>query len=91
MRTPSPPDLARSSSRSSTGRSIDHRLNGIAGVANTGRDMNWTGHHFGQANWYAYGRLAWNPGLSARRELRDEWIAMTWGHADRRPARRSSR
>jgi alpha-glucuronidase len=57
-----------------------HRLNGIAGVANTGRDENWTGHHFGQANWYAYGRLAWNPDLRAE-EIADEWIRMTWGHA----------
>jgi alpha-glucuronidase len=53
---------------------------GIAGVANTGRDTNWTGHDFGQANWYAFGRLAWNPDLSAR-AIADEWIAMTWGHA----------
>lgn len=55
-----------------------HRLNGMAGVANTGRDENWTGHHFAQANWYAYGRLAWNPDLGAG-EIADEWIAMTWG------------
>jgi alpha-glucuronidase len=53
---------------------------GIAGVANTGRDLNWTGHHFAQANWYAYGRLAWNPNLSAG-EIADEWIKMTWGAA----------
>jgi alpha-glucuronidase len=53
---------------------------GIAGVANTGSDTNWTGHHFGQANWYAYGRLAWDPGLSSA-ALADEWIRMTWGHA----------
>ena len=57
-----------------------YRLTGIAGVANTGRDTNWTGHHFGQANWYAYGRLAWNPALSADAIAR-EWIGMTWGHA----------
>jgi alpha-glucuronidase len=54
-----------------------HRLNGIAGVANTGTDPNWTGHDFAQANWYAYGRLAWNPDLTAE-EIADEWIAMTW-------------
>ena len=41
-----------------------YRRTGMAGVANTGRDVNWTGHHFGQANWYAYGRLAWNPDLA---------------------------
>jgi alpha-glucuronidase len=52
----------------------------IAGVANTGRDVNWTGHHFGQANWYAFGRLAWDPDLSAA-AIADEWIRMTWGDA----------
>ena len=57
-----------------------HRLNGIAGVANTGSDVNWTGHDFAQANWYAYGRLAWNPDLGAT-EIADEWITMTWGHS----------
>jgi len=57
-----------------------HRLNGIAGVANTGSDVNWTGHDFAQANWYAYGRLAWNPDLGAA-EIADEWITMTWGHS----------
>src|SRR5690606_42122791 len=36
---------------------------GMAGVANTGSDRNWSGSHFDQANWYAFGRLAWNPGL----------------------------
>ena len=62
-----------------------HRLNGIAGVANTGNDANWTGHDFGQANWYAFGRLAWNPDLGAD-AIADEWIGMTWGHS---PALRS--
>ena len=50
---------------------------GIAGVANVGNDRNWTGSQFNQANWYAYGRLAWNPGLSSA-EIADEWIRMTW-------------
>ena len=54
------------------------RRSGIAGVANTGRDVNWTGQDFGQANWYAFGRLAWDPGLSAG-AIADEWIRMTWG------------
>ena len=54
------------------------RRSAIAGVANTGRDVNWTGHHFGQANWYAFGRLAWDPDLSAA-AIADEWIRMTWG------------
>jgi alpha-glucuronidase len=56
------------------------RRTGIAGVANTGSDINWSGHHFAQANWYAFGRLAWDPGLSAG-AIADEWIRMTWGHA----------
>jgi alpha-glucuronidase len=50
---------------------------GIAGVANTGRDINWCGHDFAQANWYAYGRLAWDPGRGAD-AIADEWIRMTW-------------
>jgi alpha-glucuronidase len=54
-----------------------YRRTGIAGVANTGRDVNWTGHDFAQANWYAFGRLAWNPDLLAE-AIADEWIRMTW-------------
>jgi alpha-glucuronidase len=57
-----------------------YKQTGIAGVANTGTDRNWTGHEFGQANWYAFGRLAWNPDLTAA-AIADEWIAMTWSHA----------
>jgi alpha-glucuronidase len=56
------------------------RETGIAGVANTGQDVNWTGHDFGQANWYAFGRLAWDPALGAA-AIADEWIRMTWGGA----------
>jgi len=56
-----------------------YRRSGMAGVANTGSDVNWTGHDFGQANWYAYGRLAWNPGLTSA-QIADEWVAMTWTH-----------
>ncbi len=52
------------------------RLTGIAGVANTGSDRNWTGHHMLQANWYAFGRLAWSPQLSPQ-ELAGEWIRLT--------------
>lgn len=52
------------------------RRTGIAGVANTGSDRNWTGHHFAQANWYAFGRLAWNPYLESR-QIAGEWIRMT--------------
>ena len=56
------------------------RRTGIAGVANTGRDPNWCGHHFAQANWHAFGRLAWDPGLAAE-AIAEEWIRMTWGQA----------
>ncbi|MFH0991363.1 MAG: alpha-glucuronidase family glycosyl hydrolase [bacterium] len=57
----------------------DHALSGIAGVANTGTDRNWTGHLFGQANWYAFGRLAWNHYLTPE-EIADEWIRMTFSN-----------
>lgn len=54
------------------------RLAGIAGVANIGLDKNWCGHHFSQANWYAFGRLAWNPNLKSD-EIAREWLAATFG------------
>ena len=53
------------------------RLTGIAGVANTGSARNWTGHDFAQSNWYAFGRLAWNPDLKSEAIAR-EWIALTF-------------
>jgi alpha-glucuronidase len=56
-----------------------HNTSSIIAVANTGSDRNWCGHHFSQANWYAYGRLAWNHQLSAE-EIADEWIRMTWSN-----------
>jgi alpha-glucuronidase len=59
------------------GNLFGQRLTGIAGVANTGTDRNWTGHHFGQANWYAFGRLAWNPDTPSK-QIADEWIRMTF-------------
>ena len=52
------------------------RLVGIAGVANIGLDTNWCGHHFSQANWYAFGRLAWNPTLTSE-QIAQEWINQT--------------
>ncbi|MBS1786229.1 MAG: alpha-glucuronidase [Acidobacteria bacterium] len=52
------------------------RLTGIAGVANTGSDRNWTGQDLTQSNWYAFGRLAWNPDLTSR-QIADEWIRQT--------------
>ena len=54
------------------------RLVGIAGVANIGLDTNWCGHHFSQANWYAFGRLAWNPTLSSE-QIAKEWLELTFG------------
>ncbi|WP_259016912.1 alpha-glucuronidase family glycosyl hydrolase [Emticicia fluvialis] len=53
-----------------------HQLSLMAGVANTGSDNNWTGHPFNQANWYAFGRLAWDYTLSSE-QIASEWIAMT--------------
>ena len=52
-------------------------LKGIAGVANIGKDRNWCGHHFSQANWYAYGRLAWEPSLSSK-DIAEEWLQLTF-------------
>lgn len=51
----------------------------MAGVANVGTDRNWTGSHFDQANWYALGRLAWDPERSSR-EIAEEWTRLTWGN-----------
>ncbi len=53
-------------------------LSGMAGVANVGSDRNWTGSDFDQANWYAFGRLAWDPEASAR-EIAEDWVRMTFG------------
>src|SRR4029078_5298651 len=47
-------------------------ITGLAGVLNTGLDPNWTGHHISQSNWYAMGRMAWNPELSAH-AIAEEW------------------
>jgi alpha-glucuronidase len=55
------------------------KISGIAGVANTGTDRNWTGHIFAQANWFALGRLAWDHDLSAE-EIAEEWIKLTLSH-----------
>lgn len=61
-----------------TGGSIfDQKITAIAGVANIGEDINWNGHHFAQANWYGYGRLAWNNQMSSE-QIADEWIQMTF-------------
>ena len=59
------------------GSADDHALSGMAGVSNIGSDLNWTGHPFGQANWYALGRLAWNHDLTAA-QIANEWIRQTY-------------
>ena len=67
------------------------RLVGIAGVANIGLDKNWCGHHFSQANWYAFGRLAWNPALTSE-EIAKEWLNQTFGLSpDPSPVREGSK
>jgi alpha-glucuronidase len=57
----------------------DSPMTGIAGVANVGRDENWCGHDFAQANWFAFGRLAWDSNISSE-QIADEWVRMSWGN-----------
>ena len=59
-----------------------HALTGMTGVANIGADRNWSGSHFDQANWYVYGRMAWNPDLSSR-AIAEEWVRMTFSNDER--------
>lgn len=59
------------------GKLDDQQLTGMAGVANIGMDINWCGHPFAQANWYAFGRLCWNTDLSAN-QIAEEWLRMTF-------------
>lgn len=54
-----------------------NKVTAISAVANIGEDTNWCGHHFAQANWYAFGRLAWNHQLTSE-QIADEWIKMTF-------------
>lgn len=61
----------------STGEIYPSKISAIAGVANTGNDENWCGHHFAQANWFAFGRLAWNPDCNDN-AITEQWIKMTW-------------
>jgi alpha-glucuronidase len=60
-----------------TGKVYPQKFTACAGVANIGEDTNWCGHHFAQANWYAFGRLAWNPELSES-QIADEWLQQTF-------------
>ncbi|WP_101309053.1 alpha-glucuronidase family glycosyl hydrolase [Labilibaculum manganireducens] len=66
-------------SRITDGSVYDDSITAVAGVANIGLDSNWCGHHFAQANWYAFGRLAWNHQLSARK-IAKEWLMQTFSH-----------
>jgi len=58
-----------------------HTISGIAGVSNIGSDLNWTGHPFAQANWFGFGKLAWNPNLDAE-TIADEWLRCTFSNDD---------
>lgn len=59
----------------------DKKITGMAGVANIGTDINWTGHPFAQANWYGFGRLAWDPELDSR-EIAKEWLRATFSNKE---------
>lgn len=62
------------------GSLYNHKITGIAGVANIGNDINWTGHPFAQANWFGFGQLAWNPYLDSD-EIADDWLRMTFSNS----------
>jgi alpha-glucuronidase len=75
-------DTYRKGKGSTVGKVVDgslhgHAISGMAGVSNIGNDLNWTGHPFAQANWYGFGRLAWDPGLSAE-DIAEEWLKLTY-------------
>lgn len=61
------------------GSLFQYKYSGITAVSNIGNDYNWTGHTLAQANLYGFGRLTWNPDLSAE-TITDEWIGQTFGH-----------
>ncbi|NCI50966.1 alpha-glucuronidase [Sediminibacterium roseum] len=63
--------------RVTDGSVYPQKISAIAGVANIGLDTNWCGHDFAQANWYAFGRLAWNNRLKSE-QIADEWIRLTF-------------
>jgi len=66
--------------RCTDGSIYSQKYTAIAGVANVGLDSNWCGHQFAQANWYAFGRLAWNNGLTSD-QIADEWLKLTFGNS----------
>ncbi len=65
--------------RCTDGSIYHHKYTAIAGVSNIGLDANWTGHHFAQANWYAFGRLAWNNKLTSN-DIAEEWLKLTFSN-----------
>ncbi|MDP4208834.1 MAG: alpha-glucuronidase [Bacteroidota bacterium] len=67
--------------RCTDGSIFAQKYTAIAGVANVGLDANWCGHHFAQANWYAFGRLAWNNRLASE-TIADEWLKLTFGKTE---------
>lgn len=66
--------------RTTDGSIFPQKHTAIAGVANIGLDANWCGHDFAQANWYAFGKLAWNNMLTSEK-IADEWLRLTYGKA----------
>jgi alpha-glucuronidase len=67
--------------RCTDGSIFQQKYSAIAGVSNIGLDNNWCGHHFAQANWYAFGRLAWNNNLTSE-QIADEWIKLTFNQSN---------
>jgi len=77
-------DTYRKGKKSTVAQVIDgslfqNNISGMAGVSNIGTDLNWTGHPFAQANWYGYGRLAWDPYLSSE-TIAEEWLRLTYSN-----------
>lgn len=75
--------------RTTDGSIFAQKYTAIAGVANIGLDANWCGHTFAQANWYAFGRLAWNNQLISSK-IADEWLKLTFSPTEKKPASFSS-
>jgi alpha-glucuronidase len=71
------------------GSLLPQKHTAIAGVANIGKDTNWSGHHFAQANWYAFGRLAWDNTMTSE-TIADEWINLTFGALNPQPNQKFS-
>lgn len=71
--------------RVTDGSIYPQKIKAISGVANIGTDVNWCGHHLAQANWYAFGRLAWNHQLPSE-DIADEWITLTFAGATQQSA-----